>query len=235
MFDMLYEAYMDMNEPFQTKFHHQNHKNQSQLTKFDFLGFLTDCALTDDFWTSNPWPKHFKWIPKSCEHVGPTLGPWLLENCACLLDWLISWPVWPNFLIGLHLRQLGQCNAMQWTMICYDLIWKCMYNDGCKFEVLQLPLFNQLGTRMDESNGCQTFRVNRDWIPRTVEFAQYRDLPMETSTGIWYLLLGIYWFLFSKGTATSRHRNDDEWGKKSQLDANGQLGKTRRLPRPTER
>ena len=149
----------------------------------DFLGFLVNWAMTDDFWAIKPWPKHFKRTPRSCEHVGPTLGPWLNEKHTCLLGWLISWSVWPNSLDWLALEAKGQCNAMQWTMICYDLIWKCMYNDRCKFEVLQLPLFNQLETRMDESNGCQTFRVNRDWIPRTVEFAQYRDPPMETSTG----------------------------------------------------
>jgi len=145
----------------------------------DFLGFLTDCALTDDFWASNPWPKHFKRTLKSCEHVGPTLGPWLNGICTCLLDWLISWPVWPNSSDDLHLGQRGQCNVMQWTMLCYDLIWDGMYNDRCKFEVLQLPLFNQLGTRTDDSNGCQTFRVNRDWIPRTVEICTLPDMIQE--------------------------------------------------------
>jgi hypothetical protein len=43
-----------------------------------------------------------------------------------------------------------------------------------------------------------------------------------------------FFFLFRvKHIQTSTH---DEWEQKSsQLDANGQLGKTQRLPRPTER
>ena len=155
---------------------------------------------------------------------------------ACLTDWspdqfdLIS-------LIGLHLRQIGQCNVMQWTMLCYDLIWECMYNDRCKFEVLQLPLFNQLGTRMDDSNGCQTFRVNRDWILKNRRICTMQGSNNGNVHWDLILITGYFCFfvLFSKDTATSRHRNDDEWEKKSQLDANGQLGKTRRLPGPTER
>ena len=186
------------------KFHKNGHHPLLWLT-VDFLGFLTVCVWTDDLWAFNPWLEHFKWTSKSCELVGQTLGPWLLENCACLLDWLISWPVWPNFLIGLHLRQMGQCNAMQWTMLCYDLIWECMYSDRCKFEVLQLPLFNQLGTRMDESNGCQTFRVNRDWIPRTVEICTMRGSTNGNVHWDLIFITGYLIFLLPKGKVTSRH------------------------------
>ena len=67
MFAMICEAYLNMTKLSQTKSNHQNHKNQSQLTKFDFLGFLTDCALTDDFKTLNPWEIDFKWCPKLYE------------------------------------------------------------------------------------------------------------------------------------------------------------------------
>ena len=91
MIDMLYEAYMDMNETSQTNSHLEIHKirhSWPQLTMVDFLGFLVNWAMTDDFWTSNPWPKHSKRTPRSCEHVGPTLGPCLNGNAlACLIDW----------------------------------------------------------------------------------------------------------------------------------------------------
>jgi len=119
-------CYMDMNEPLQTISHLEIHKirhSWPQLTMVDFLGFLVNWAMTDDFWAPNLWPKHFKRTPRSCEHVGPTLGPWLNGDCTCLIDWLISWSVWPNSSERLALGQKGQCNVMQWTML---MLWPNM-------------------------------------------------------------------------------------------------------------
>ena len=58
-------------------------------------------------------------------------------------------------------------DEMQYEML-NDLKNECMNEEG-KFEVLQLPLFNQLWTWTDESSGYQTFKVNRDWIPKEPE------------------------------------------------------------------
>ena len=60
----------------------------AQLTLVDFLRFQMNCILTDDLWTSNLWPNHFKMIPRSYELDEPTLGLCFNRKCTCLLAWL---------------------------------------------------------------------------------------------------------------------------------------------------
>ena len=73
-----------------------------QLTLVDFLGFQMNCILTDELWTSNLWPNHFKMIPRSHENIEPTLGLWFHGKFTCLLAQL-------SLLTSLT-------NDMQWTM-----------------------------------------------------------------------------------------------------------------------
>ena len=137
---------------------------------------MTSEPSTLDQNTSNRPPSHVNLLDKP-----QGLGS-MRNSFACLVDWSGDW--FDLILDCLLLRQLrDNANVMQWVMICYDLIWKCMYNDRCKFEVLQLPLFNQLGTRTDDSNGCQTFRVNRDWIQKNRRNLHRLDIIQECLSG----------------------------------------------------
>jgi hypothetical protein len=143
VFGMSNETYMDMNEAFQTISHLPIHKirhSWPQLTTVDFLWFQLKFSLTDELWSSNLGPNHFKMIPRPYELDKPTLGPCLNGNGTCLLDWLILLISWPNLSAELALGQMD--NAMLCSGLYYvnELMMK-MYvqNVGANLRCYSCP------------------------------------------------------------------------------------------------
>ena len=82
-----------------------------QLTSVDFLGFQMNWSWTDELWTSNAWPNHFKMILGPHELIEPTLGLCFHRKCTCLLAQL-------NLLTSLTDDMMDHANDNAMLMWC---------------------------------------------------------------------------------------------------------------------
>jgi hypothetical protein len=125
------------------QFQSSNHWLNGQLTNSWLLGFLSDCALTDDFQTLIPWEFDFKWCPKLYElliidHGAQIPQEWppstaltdswlsLTFDCLCM-----NW--WPLSL-----------QPLTWTLqMDLQVMWTCWTNPRA-FAPWETPLLDWL-------------------------------------------------------------------------------------------